>query len=342
MNASIESPAAAPPPADAQERGQGSGRSAAGRVRIGIVYNPRSHRNRGQDLYLGGREDVIVATPQTRGQIADVLRDFAARDIDYIIINGGDGTVRDVLTCGHAVFGEDWPMLAILPKGKTNALNVDLGAPADASLVEAIDAFETGRKVVRRPLLITRLDGEGEPLLGFILGAGAFTLGIDAGQDAHRFGFFNSLAVGITTGWSVLQAFFGRDSNPWRQGVAMDIRLLPEGASAPHSGHGDPHRREVIFASTLHRMPMGLKPFGAERGGLKLALMDHPRRRLLAALPLIVAGWQPRWLAAAGMHQLDTEAFELTIADRFILDGEAFPAGAYLVGQGPAITFVTA
>ena len=311
-------------------------------ARIGIVYNPRSHRNKGQDLYLGGREDVIVATPQTRGQIVDVLEDFARRGIRHIVINGGDGTVRDVLTCGQGVFGDDWPELAILPKGKTNALNVDLGAPADTSLVEAIEAFDKGRRILRRPLHITQIDGDDAPLVGFILGAGAFTVGVSAGQDAHRLGFFNSLAVGMTAGWGVLQALFGRDSNPWRRGVPMDIRLLPDGRPAPHSGSGDPSRREVVFASTLHRMPMRLKPFGPERGGLKLAIMDRARRRLLASLPAILAGWQPNWLSRAGLHQLDCTAFEFIIGDRFILDGEAFPAGAYRVAQGPEITFVTA
>jgi hypothetical protein len=117
-----------------------------------VIYNPRSHRNKGQDLALGDRERVMLATPEKRGQISSVLEDFAKNGIDYLIISGGDGTVRDVLTCGAEVFGDDWPVLAVLPKGKTNALNVDIGAPANWSLAEAIDAFETGSRVTRRPL----------------------------------------------------------------------------------------------------------------------------------------------------------------------------------------------
>ena len=341
-----------PGPASSGSAGAPEPDREQGRARIGIVYNPRSHRNRGQDLYFGGREDVVVATPQTRSQIVEVLADFAARNIEYLVINGGDGTVRDVLTCGHSVFGADWPVLAILPKGKTNALNVDLGAPADATLVEAIEAFEAGRRVVRRPLQITRLgdaDGRGDgrasgqgndPLVGFILGAGAFTHAIGAGQGAHKLGFFDSLGVGVTTGWGVIQSVFGRNSNPWRRGVPMTIRLMPGGEPAPHSGHGDMSRREILFVSTLYRMPMGLKPFGPERGGLKLAVMDRPKRWLMAALPLIVAGWQPKWLSRAGLHQIDAEAFELRVGGQFILDGEAFEAGSYLVAQGPELTFV--
>lgn len=328
--------------APGRPRRSDSRRLSSRRARIGVIYNPRSHRNKGQDLALGERHHVMLATPEKRSQIAAALADFASVGIDYLVINGGDGTVRDVLTCGYSVFGDDWPLLAVLPRGKTNALNLDLGAPADWTLRDAIDAFSGGTTVTRRPLEVVALDGHRAPVRGFILGAGAYTLGVRAGQDAHRYGFFDSLAVGMTSAWGVLQAMFGSDRNPWRRGVEMELRLLPAGERLPHSEHGDPARRELLLASTLWRLPLGIKPFGPPREGLKFAVMDHPTRRLLACLPAILAGWQPSWRARAGIHQGAVEAFELTIDDQFILDGEAFPAGSYLVTQGPELTFVTA
>lgn len=310
-------------------------------ARIGVIYNPRSHRNKGQDLDRAMRPGVMVAQPERREEIRAALAEFAGRGLEYLVINGGDGTVRDVLTAGADVFGDAWPQLAVVPKGKTNALNVDLGAPADWSLADAVEAYETGKRVMRRPLDIVATGREGAPLRGFILGAGAFTLGTSAGQDAHRLGFFDSLAVGLISAWSVMQAMFGSDSNPWRRGVEMSIRLEPSGEPLAHSKHGDPARREIILATTLRRMPLGIKPFGKERDGLKLGVMDKPRRRLLAALPAVLAGWESPWLAKTGLHRVDAEAFTLDIADQFILDGEAFPAGSYRVGQGPELTFVT-
>ena len=311
---------------------------------IGVIYNPRSHRNKGRDLAIGDRERVILATPEKRGQITEVLADFAARGVDYLIISGGDGTVRDVLTCGAGVFGDDWPVLAVLPKGKTNALNVDIGAPADWSLAQAIDAFHTGSRVTRRPLDISALDRDSErlPVRGFILGAGAFTLGVRAGQEAHSMGLFDSLAVGMTSAWGVVQGMFGANDNPWRRGVELTVRLFPGGEILAHSGHGDPARRMILMASTLHRMPLGLKMFGTKRSGLKLAVLDRARRRMMASLPLILAGWRPGWLERGGYHQRDVDSFEFAIGDQFILDGEAFPAGRYLVAQGPELTFVSA
>jgi hypothetical protein len=42
-----------------------------------------------------------------------------------------------------------------------------------------------------------------------------------------------------------------------------------------------------------------------------------------------------------GIHQLAASQFSLSIDDQFILDGEAFPAGDYLIEQGPDLAFVT-
>ena len=306
----------------------------------GVIHNPRSHRNRGLEGDAATRAGVLFARPADRDELPRVLAGYAEAGIEYLVINGGDGTVRDVLTAGLPIFGDNWPELAVLPAGKTNALNVDLGAPRDWSLAGALDAHADGRRVARRPLIVAPLDAPGEPLAGFILGAGAFTIGISAGQDAHRLGAFNSLAVGVTAAWGVLQALFGSDRNIWRRGVKMRVFTGAERAELPHSGHGDPARRELLFASTLHRFPFGMQPFGAARAGLKLGVMDKPLRRLLLALPALLAGWEGDWLRRVGMHRKTTEAVELELGDRYILDGEAFPAGRYALREGPELTFV--
>ncbi len=307
---------------------------------VGVIYNPRSHRNRGADLEVAERPNVHLAQPEGREAIAEALSDFASRGIDYLIVNGGDGTVRDVLTAAQHVFGDDWPALAVLPKGKTNALNVDLGAPAGWNLCDAIDAFPRGRRVVRRPLSVCPVEGDADPMLGFIMGAGGFTLGVRAGQDAHRMGAFDSLAVAVTSAWGVLQGLFGSDGNVWRRGAQMEILLGDAREPLEHAGNGYEGRRAVMLASTLHRFPAGLKVFGKYREGLKLTAMDRPGRRLLAAVPAILAGWSPGWLDSAGFHVRQVDRFELDIADRFILDGEAFPPGRYRVEQGPELEFV--
>ena len=309
-------------------------------VRVGVILNRRSHQNAAETRECEDRSNVSIACPDTRLGIAHELARFADKGIDLLVISGGDGTVRDVLTMGQPVFGRNWPRIAVLPKGKTNALNVDLGSPADWTLAQAIDAYGKGRTVKRRPLAVRARGSEDPAMLGFIFGAGSFTLGVDAGQDAHRIGFFNSLAVGMASAWGVLQALFGSDANRWRRGAAMDLAYLPSGQPMPRSAHGDPTRRNVLLASTLKTMPLGIKLFGKGQDGIRLLVLDHPRRRILFSVPAILAGWHPKWLAKAGLHHLSSEGFAITLDSHFILDGEHFAPGSYTVEQGPELTFV--
>ena len=307
---------------------------------VGIIYNARSHRNQGRYLDAASMPNVYLEEPATREEISETLARFVERKIDLLVINGGDGTVRDVLTCGRSVFGDDWPPLAVLPKGKTNALNVDLGAPKDWTLKSAIAAFAGGKRVVRRPVVVEPAEGEGHTYQGFILGAGGFTLGVRAGQDAHKMGAFNSLAVGVTSAWGILQGLLGSDQNMWRRGVALKLLIGADRTELPRSQYGNPARRVFMLSSTLERFPVGLKLFGPYREGLKLLVLDHPRRRTLAWAPAILYGWLPRWLADIGVHHVRTDHYAMDIGDEFILDGEVFPAGQYRVSTGPQLRFV--
>ena len=313
---------------------------------VGVIYNPRSHRNLGADFDCGLSPHVHIARPGDRAQLPAALADFANRGIDLLVINGGDGTVRDVLTCGRPIFGEDWPAIAVLPKGKTNALTVDLGIPDDWTLQDAIHALDHGGRVLRRPIEVVPLEG-GEPaaglsrVSGFILGAGAFTTATRAGQSAHKLGAFNSLAVAVTTLWTLLQSLFATRANPWRRGARMRIGLGAGDVPMAHSGCGDPDMRQLLFASTLERLPAGIRPFGALRSGLKLVALDQISRRTAALLPLAMFGKLREGLRERGIHQLAATQFTLSIDDQFILDGEAFPAGDYRIEQGPELAFVS-
>lgn len=314
---------------------------------IGVIYNARSHRNQGRDLECTNLPNVFVEQPIKHSDIPAALARLAEKGIAYLIINGGDGTVRDVLSCGQTVFGDDWPDLAVLPKGKTNALNVDLGAPKNWTLAEAIGTFPHGKRIKRRPVRISPTDGNteaiagcGASMLGFIMGGGAFTTGVRAGQDAHKMGAFNSFAVGVTSVWGVLQGLLGSDSNIWRRGTPLSFLLGQDRRPMEHSGHGDPATRSVFLASTLEKFPAGMKLFNVKHSGLKLAVLDKPRRRTLAMLPLIFTGIVPKWAASSGFHQVATDMFEMQIGDEYILDGETYPAGSYRVEPGPELTFV--
>ena len=309
--------------------------------RVGVIYNPRSHRNKGADFDCGICPHVFIAQPGNRAQLPEALAELAARGIDLLVINGGDGTVRDVLTCGYEIFGTDWPAIAVLPKGKTNALTADLGVPAEWTLQDATDAFEKGGRVRRRPIEVSTPGAAISSVLGFILGAGAFTTATQAGQSAHRLGAFNGLAVGVTALWALAQSVFGSRANKWRRGARMSSKVGKAEAPMAHSGLGDPEYRQLLFASTLETLPAGINPFGKLAKGLKLVAVDQISRRTTALIPGVMKGYFQDKLRERGIHQLGASQFTLDIDDQFILDGEAFPAGEYQIGQGPELEFVT-
>lgn len=338
----------ASPNADATRTVDVSPRSAAesGTLRkVAIFRNPRSHGNRGHVPAPIARDrwpdiQIVAVEPGSRSEIPEVLEELAAQRIDALIINGGDGTVRDILTAGMPIFGKDWPRLAVLPRGKTNALTVDLGVPDDWGIDDALKALENGTKCERSPMVVTSSNGSEDLVAaGFILGAGAFTMGTQAAQDAHRYGAFGGLAVGLTVGWSVVQILFGRAGNRWRQGVPMRMRMLPQGEDLPYRGTDVRHSRAVLVATSLTTFPLGLKPFGPERPGLKYMAIDRPRRRIFFSAPAIIAGRQYDYLHRLGLHQGDAKGFEIDLGGEFILDGEAYPAGSYRIETGPRIAF---
>ena len=317
-------------------------RSAApvrGEPLVGLIRNPHSHGNGEASRNAEDLPGVLLASPHRRGELQPALADFAAKRVDYIAIDGGDGTVRDVITCGAGVFGESWPELILLPSGKTNALAHDLGVTSDWTLDKALAAAKYGKVVVRRPMVVSQRDNDAAQVRGFILGAGAYTRAISLGQRAHGLGAFNAAAVGVTAGWSLLQAFFGSRNNPWRRGVRMRLRD-DAGKDLPHAGHGPAEERYMIFASTLENFPAGLVPFKGIEAPLRLGVLDDSRRSLLARLPWIFRGAASETTARRGYHTHGLENFEFDIADRFILDGEAFPPGSYRVTVGPRLRFI--
>jgi len=308
---------------------------------VGIIRNPRSHRNKGQSPELGDCSNILTETPDTREELRACLEKFARRGVDFLAVDGGDGTVRDVLTCGADVFGDSWPTFIILPKGKTNALTVDLGLPGEWTLAEAMAAARRGNTRTRQPLRITCAETTGARLQGFILGAGAFTIGTEAGQEAHRRGAFNSFAVGLTILWGVVQALFGRAGNPWRACTPMRLVDRASGTALPHSGRGRNDERFLAIATTFENFPLGVRPFGRSvPPGIKLGLIDWPVRWLMLLLPVMLLGVHARLFSRHGAIRLLAEDFELEIGGSFILDGESFPAGRYIVDKGPRLTFV--
>lgn len=302
-------------------------------LRIGIICNPRSHRNRRAEVaaHVPPR-DVVLAAPRTRGELSATLVEFAARGIDLLVIDGGDGTVRDVLTAAADAFGDAVPRIAVLPTGKTNALALDLGIPVDWTLDTLLTAAQTGGIRRRSPIAVARAGSTAPALRGFLFGAGGFVQATELAQRTHTIGAFHGVAVGLALVGSVLQTAFGRADSEWRRGTAMRIEV--DGtilADRP---------LYLLFASTLQRLPTGVRPLGAPRPGLKTLIVDAPPRWMGAGVPALLAGKRGGWLERIGYRHRDLAALALTLEGNFILDGEMYPGGALTLTEADPIEFV--
>lgn len=319
-----------------EQRALGPRRPRVGPHRVGIISNLRSHRNRlgapGWGAPADGASDILYRTPRTLPDLSLALLDFAEAGIDLLIVDGGDGTVRDVITCATSIFVHGLPRLAVVPSGKTNALALDLGIPADWTVHDALETAATGKTSGRPPIEILRPGSTIPDLRGFLFGAGAFVLATGLAQRTHKAGAFKGLAIGLSLAWGIAQTFLGSRDNLWRAGEDMRVRLS--------DGRATRRRFYMMLGSTLERMPLGLKPFGTVREGLKLLAIDAPPAQLLRAVPLVLSGRESAWLDRAGYHRGDCDSFDLSLERGFILDGELYAGGDLTVRRGAPIRFV--
>ncbi|MFT4255125.1 MAG: diacylglycerol kinase family protein [Caulobacter sp.] len=301
-------------------------------MRVGVVRNPRSHANKGR-VHAPTPEGVRVVEPATREELSEDLARFADEKIDLLVIDGGDGTVRDVLGLTPATFGDDMPLLAVVPSGKTNVLAIDLGAPRDWRLEEALAAAgrPEPRIKLRAPLEVRFADGR-PPLRGFFFGLGAFVRATALSKRVNRMGVFQSLSVAVTLIGATIGALLGGARDQWRQGVAVKVAI--DGEPQPEG------ERFVLLATALKRLPFGLRPFGPPREGLKVLDVDAPPERLLRMVPTVLAGKPKPILEARGYRRRDPAALYASGDFQFVLDGEVFEGGKVAVALGAPLRFV--
>lgn len=322
----LQQPQVAPVPSQ-------SFRFARGAARVGIISNPRSRRNWTVDLERKIGPGVLAAAPTTNDQLVQTLRAFSEQQLDLLVIDGGDGTVRDVISAAAGIYGDQLPALTLLPSGKTNALALDLGIPLGWSLERAIDAQQSGRIQTRAPIEVRR--GTDDALRGFIFGAGGFVLATELAQDTHRIGAIDGLAVGMSLVGAIAQTCFGGSSNRWRAGERIEITDLTTGATSVRHLY-------LLLGSTLERLPLGIKPLGRTGSGLDVLAVDAPPRLLPIAAAAVLAGREGGWLQRLGYHHgHGIPPVRLTLERGFILDGELFPGGSIDVSTGAPLRFVT-
>jgi len=301
-------------------------------LRVGVISNGKAHRNLTRTVAPPASASPFGwVAPATHMELSNALAGFAAQNVNVLVVDGGDGTLREVITAARQHFPKTFPTLVVIPSGKTNALALDLGIPADWTIAAALDSIRAGRVKQRAPLEIWRDGATAPDLRGFLFGAGAFVRATRLAQRVHSFGAFDGFAVGLSLASAIAQTFFGGKQNSWRQGERMRI--------ATADGDGVERDFYIALGSTLNRLPLGIKPFGKMRDGLKLLGVDAPPRNMLLSVPALLAGSEAAWLGRAGYHRGNVDTLHLSLEGGFILDGEFYPGGDLTLRKGAALTF---
>jgi len=314
-------------------------------ARLGLIRNPKSQRNKdgGGDMPVQAAAllGFYFAEPSSPQELRETLDDFARGGVDVLCVDGGDGTVRDVLTALPAAYGDRPPKLAILAAGKTNLIAADVGTTGYGRkglnrLVQAAKDGTLAQRTTRRPVLsIHWPDGEHGDIRGMFMGAGAFTRGTDLANAAiHKAGFTQELAVALTMAGVLGRALIGNDQHGWLAGEAFSARF--------DDGSEQDGNRFLFLATTLNCLIMGLWPFW-DYGDRPLRYLDVAARPpgLLCALPRLMTGKPNRRMRDCGAYRsggADTIGLHLTRP--LIMDGETYPPGHVILSARDSIDFV--
>ncbi len=276
---------------------------------VGHIRNPIATRNRNRAApVIAG---VMLAAPEGLAALAQDLRAMAETGVEIIVIDGGDGTVREVLSRAPAIWadaGKTAPRYAIIASGNTNLIARKVGAIVDADMVR-LAADAAGFRETTVPLL--QIDRTGQPpLTGFIMGAGAYETATRMAQEqlAARHGLQVVIAV--------LRLIFGPAlRTPTRIGFGADAPPVIA-------------MRTLIGVTTLPgALIYGLNPFWTGgTGPLRWLDIAAPAPRLLRAVARILLHRPAPWMA--GNYRCGTaDRITLRLETPFVVDGESFAPG---------------
>jgi hypothetical protein len=311
---------------------------------IGIISNPRSHANhRGRTALGDAVGGLPYRAPENRDALQAALAGFSAAGVSILVVHGGDGTLREVLSALPLAWGGPPPGIAPLPAGRTNLAARTLGSTGagEAGLRRLMMAASAGRlRWQARPVIeVTGHVGDFPATLrGLLFGAAAFT---EATRLAERKrqrgkGLKDNAVVAVTGLLVAMQALAGKGElgHALRQGIAMQVSR----DGAPDIA-GD---RFILLATTLDRLMLGLWPFwGDGPGGLRVLDVVAPPGRLGAGLWSLLRHRPP---SLPGWHSGRAARLHIGLRQPFVLDGELFqpgPDGIQLTASAP-VDFVAA
>ena len=287
-------------------------------IRLGVLRNPASTGNLGRPAPPLPEDAVLAETAAPQDCEAALARLAEARP-DLLVVDGGDGTVRDAISRFPEAFGTDWPAVAVIASGNTNLVARGLGAVGRDALPRLAAMSHVELSALLRPAPVLRIDiaGRHAPLRGFIAGWGAYAKGTRIGREeiAARHGAQVVRAVLAT----LRRALVGPEAAALRRGVEGAFRA---------EGHAEAAGRRFLgIATTLPGRVLGpLSPFWGEgEGPVRWLDVMAPPRQLALAAPLVALGRPTAAMRRSGYRSGRSARLTLELAPGaggIVVDGE--------------------
>lgn len=316
------------------------------RPRFGLIVNPRSRGNVG--LRTLPSYGVKGGAPTNHDELRSVLRELARRETNLLLVRGGDGTLREVLSALPEAYGSDpFPAIGLVKAGSTDLVAGEVGGCTDDDAVARLmrGAEEDALVRVRRPVLRVEraIDEYGvmRTVRGMLLGAGVFTHATQVGQRMLREeGTSHSAMVARTVSSLVRKLVFEGDPDGLMRGRPLALR----DARAERLEGPAPDRFLTLVSGLRERLFLGRSPFFGEAADdeLRHLTIDGPARHLARAFAAL-AIHRPQ-LAGPDWHSGASKSLVLETIDPFVIDGELFrapPEGRVRIHADRPITFVS-
>lgn len=308
---------------------------------VALVRNPNSTRNLKSPAGVAAPAGVALIEGGTFGALSGGLAAARSDGVDVILIDGGDGTVREVLSRLPDLWGAALPRVGILPRGNTNLIAREVGSlgPAAGGVAEALRRLDAGPPLRERRRALLRIDypaGEHRTLRGLMMGWGAYAEGTRiAREEIAGRGSGQAALAALST---LRRTLIGPGSAAMRRGVSAGLCIdgVPAVAAA----------RLLGLATTLQQsLIAGMNPFwGAGPGAIRWLDIAAPGHRLALAAPFLALGRPRRWMTRAGYASGRAAQIELRLDTPFIMDGEPFPpavSGPIVLSGHEEIVFIS-
>ena len=294
-------------------------------MRIGVLHNPLSGRNKRQPLLFqvvyARHPEVEHAEVVTPEDIRKALESFARNQVNLVVVIGGDGTIQATVDAlfTYRPFPE-MPPLAVIPAGTANMIagDVGLGKFEEATLEHLLLGIQSSVPAidfVNRSILRLRLPSNQKPIHGMFFGAGAIYHGTQMGRETKQtIGRLGEWGAGL-----ILAKFLLALATGSRKGLQPVTVGVSTGESITEH-----HEYLVLLVTTLERLFLGMKPFwGSTSGRLRFTSLKVPYRYLWRVLPALLRGKShPLATTDHGYVSENLSEIRLVLNSGFVLDGE--------------------